>query len=235
MICSIEKNALALMNVLAHVILRLPPHRTQSEFFFRGTLDLMNMSVNDAHLLLSDQNWQAAVVYRDPVERFYSAFASKCGLKDRDGKRSCHDFFQLQNVTIHSVVERLLDIKRQLPPNTSVCEQLDPHWAPQSCFCGGLRRTFRNYSNRIAYHDLAGGLVRFLSPHVSKFLLRRLERLMRTTQLALARSPFTQDHVTSSVRTHTAMTAVPVELIPQIRELYEDDYASHNASHGSAD
>ena len=71
------------------------------------------------------------IVYRNPLERFLSAYRSKstkCLLGDaHDGRTHCHKVFRLEdeNVSLVNVAYRLRTFGRH-----------NPHWAPQSDFCG---------------------------------------------------------------------------------------------------
>eukprot|EP00611_Tribonema_gayanum_P032697 TRINITY_DN9883_c0_g1_i1.p1 TRINITY_DN9883_c0_g1~~TRINITY_DN9883_c0_g1_i1.p1 ORF type:complete len:349 (-),score=37.67 TRINITY_DN9883_c0_g1_i1:695-1675(-) len=87
-----------------------------------------NMSEADVDRLVLDETWHKAVFFREPLERFLSAFRSKCEPGHDIDREHCTDTFGSEDPPFAVAVDRL----RQAPPIT------DAHWRPQSDFCGGL-------------------------------------------------------------------------------------------------
>ena len=107
------------------------------------------MATATARLL--SPNWRKVVVLRHPVERFVSAYRDKCvtelALWKSNAPHSdvrCLRVFRLDvaNVSIKAVAERLH------------LGAADPHWAPQSTFCGGLSATRGQYQ-RVMFGEMA--------------------------------------------------------------------------------
>ena len=176
--CGIEKNAITLMNALVHTVLDLPPWKSGTEFWFRASPDMLDVSANRARELLRDPSWRSAVVYRDPVERFVSAYKSKCELSDKDGREHCHKVFQTARPKPQLVADALLSVSRA--PPAPRCTRFDPHWAPQACFCTGLAETFPLYSHPIEFQNLTSGLEAFFRGRVNESVLDACARCSAT-------------------------------------------------------
>ena len=178
LLCGIEKNGITLMNLLMHAVLDLPPWRSGTEFWFRASPDLVDVSANQARELLRDPSWRSAIVYRDPAERFVSAYRSKCDLMDKDGREHCHRIFKTKHPTPKNVAAALLKVTRA-PPEPR-CTRFNAHWAPQACFCTGLRETFPLYTHPIEFGNMTAGMEAFFSGRVSEASLHRVKRLLRS-------------------------------------------------------
>eukprot|EP00964_Phaeocystis_antarctica_P163216 scaffold138998_cov151-Phaeocystis_antarctica.AAC.1 len=68
------------------------------------------------------------------MERFLSAYRSKCLLGDSDGRTHCHQVFKLNNSHMAPRAEELsvLNVANRL----AKYGHYNPHWATQSSFCG---------------------------------------------------------------------------------------------------
>ena len=219
--CGIEKNAITLMNALVHTVLDLPPWKSGTEFWFRASPDMLDVSANRARELLHDPSWRSAVVYRDPVERFVSAYKSKCELSDKDGREHCHKVFQTARPKPQLVADALLSVSRA--PPAPRCTRFDPHWAPQACFCTGLAETFPLYSHPIEFQNLTSGLEAFFRGRVNESVLERVRTLLRDRRAVTDGSPEQGEHLTGEqggLSGHEMM-----QIRAQLREVYREDYA----------
>ena len=121
-VCGIEKNGVTELNQLAAAI-----HNDTMESWFKYSPQSNGIKFTTFLRLLKFKSWRKALIYRDPMERFLSAYNSKCLKRDIDGYLHCHRFFNLTDdeVSLRAVAERL--------PRDG---HLNPHWARQGAFCG---------------------------------------------------------------------------------------------------
>ena len=175
------------------------------------------LSVDGVAAALNRANWRSTVVWRDPVERFKSAYASKCLHGDHDGRAHCQRYFGLMDkeMKMEAVIKAL---KRKTLSHSSMCD-LDPHWAPQACFCGGLESDFARYSMRIHTdaHALASGIDHLLANRVpSQLRLAALAELGGGTVIPERKQTRTVG-VSSSLELTSAQRA-------ELHALYARDY-----------
>lgn len=100
-----------------------------------------NWTKADLEVAFANPSWHRAVFVREPIDRFLSAFASKCR-RPRDGghmdaRKTCDNAFPGVRwpPTLANVI-RMLGTAQQ---------GFDPHFMPQSMFCGGINRTLAKY------------------------------------------------------------------------------------------
>lgn len=137
MMCGIEKNGITIQNKFAKKIQHDPnPYEKHVPWGLRFTCTRWKMSLSECRKMASV--YRTIVVKRDPIERFVSAFKSKCLNADGDGARHCWKLFGY-NATMHSVAVAL-----------SRKKSLNPHWAEQHTFCDG----HTNYSICIPFSNI---------------------------------------------------------------------------------
>ena len=124
--CGIEKNGITLLTrIIAEVL-------GQEFKWYPSNPSMVGLSLEAFKDRLGDasSSWRKLVVYRDPMERFLSAYRSKCLLAegDRDGRKHCHNLFRLNDSQIS-----VLNVASRLPQYG----HHNPHWATQTSFCGG--------------------------------------------------------------------------------------------------
>jgi len=90
----------------------------------------------DLEHILADPTWHKAVFYREPLERFLSAYKSKCEEHDGDGRRHCEQQFGKFPVEFKEAAASLAN-------STAVAK--NRHFVPQARFCGGLDHTLQYY------------------------------------------------------------------------------------------
>jgi len=170
--------------------------------WFSNSPEVYNVSFQDYLGLLHNKTWRGVVTYRDPIERFLSAYASKCELKDPDGRKHCHYRFNLSHPTIEMVADRL-----------SVSGYSDHHWVPQSHFCGGTISTkWALYTDHVPIHNLSLGILDIFSGRIPHNTLRKIEEEL---------SHLDGGHMTHSERRSTSLTpAVRSKLV----DFYWADY-----------
>ena len=109
---------------------------------------------NKQHLedALADREWQKVVFYRDPMERFLSAFLSKCnrGSGDNDGSQHCYNFLKQHHFGrgvkgFEKAVRKLALLDREVGHSEQLAAGHDAHFARQAEFCGGLNGTLQYY------------------------------------------------------------------------------------------
>lgn len=138
MMCGIEKNGFSVQNDFARRIQMDPkPSEKHVPWGLRFTCNRWKLSPHQCRQLTS--TYRTIVVKRDPIERFVSAFKSKCRNADGDGERHCWKLFGY-NATMHSVALALYRRK-----------SLNPHWAEQHTFCDG----HKNYSVCIPFWNIS--------------------------------------------------------------------------------
>ena len=95
MFCAIETCAQTLQLTLMHAI--AGRHRTLWPFDMQPRS--YGASTTNITQWIDDENWTRIVVLRDPVERWVSAYNSKCMLRDLDGKQVCCGARQQKGIT----------------------------------------------------------------------------------------------------------------------------------------
>ena len=150
MFCAIEKCAQSLQLTLLRALAGRP--KPQWPFDMAPNAHGADAAAV-ASWIFNDDSWTRVVVFRDPVERFVSAYNSKCRLQDADGKQHCNRLFQIKqaDITVDSVLDALEDPIRRVKAYT------DFHWRPQSWACGGIHR-FVDRFRTVPFSNLQAGL-----------------------------------------------------------------------------
>ena len=141
-VCGIEKNGVTELNQLAAAI-----QNDTMKSWFKYSPQANGIKFTTFLRLLKFKSWRKALIYRDPMERFLSAYNSKCLKRDMDGYLHCHRFFNLTDdeVSLRAVAERL--------PRDG---HLNPHWARQGAFCGNtFASNWQDYDFHIATKNLS--------------------------------------------------------------------------------
>jgi len=99
--------------------------------------DALGWTREDLQAALEDDSWTKAVLYRDPVERFISAYMSKCKTDLRRLARPCKRHFGSKVTFLEAV--------RMMGESQPFGTRRDQHFAPQYEKCGDLRRTIGWY------------------------------------------------------------------------------------------
>ena len=144
--CGIEKNGITLLN---RILAKVMGGRFE---WFPANPSTVGLSLEAFKDRLGDasSSWRKLVVYRDPMERFLSAYRSKCLLADgdRDGRKHCHDLFRLNDSQIS-----VLNVASRLPQYG----HHNPHWATQTSFCGGtVGSMWTSYTHHVSFNNLSG-------------------------------------------------------------------------------
>ena len=184
-LCAIEKCGFTTMQVVAdrvdrgHVDLQRPRWFSFSPAAWQRA-GWTNMTF-DAYLRILKGTtqlspWRTVVVLRSPLDRFLSAYQSKCIPRTPDAWRHCGKQFGFAKpslISINAVAERL----RKHASN-------DPHWAPQSAFCGGTvgKHLQQRYTHRILMTNLSRGILNAFEGAVSKKTMDALRRLLPLMQ-----------------------------------------------------
>jgi len=121
-VCGIEKNAITLAN---HLVSALNNKKMK---WFQASPGALGLSQETVHKRLDDPSWKKLVLYRDPVERFLSAYNSKCLRGDKDGPRHCEQALNLKTSEV-SHLNAALSLYKSFP--------MDAHWRPQHYLCDG--------------------------------------------------------------------------------------------------
>jgi|MDSW01.2.fsa_nt_gb hypothetical protein len=143
LVCGIEKNGITVLNRA------LAAAQRKNFSWFPNNPSKEHLSLEAFKRLLQDPNnsWRKLVVYREPMERFLSAYHSKCLLRDDDGKKHCHDTFRLNASQIS-----ILNVARLL----ALYGHSNPHWAPQASFCGNtVGPMWESYTHHISFNNLS--------------------------------------------------------------------------------
>jgi hypothetical protein len=122
----------------------------------RNTPSHHNLTKSELANLLVDPHWTKATFFRAPAPRFLSAYQSKCVVQEDRGVH-CDTAFgegggagaptttrNNKNETTTTVAVTFDDALHELSHHTDRVFS-DPHFAPQSWFCGGLNHTLQYY------------------------------------------------------------------------------------------
>lgn len=140
--CYIDKVACSNFNRLFRTVrARYDPSQLEGDFWFRNSPEAHGLDLANLSGILADRSWHKAVFYRDPIERFVSAFASKCEGADRDGGLRCQDQFGVPTLPFADAVQQIDDYDH----NRTEHHTFNEHFRLQSEFCGGLSGNFQYY------------------------------------------------------------------------------------------
>jgi hypothetical protein len=232
LICAIEKNALTTINQVAHTVVGSFEHPGNPlEFWFRFSPKATNLSTAAMLKLLEDPEWRFGFIYRDPIERFLSAYNSKCAMFHRDGMRHCQGWLNLTQVPSLSQVLRALRQRKE-----AQC-MWDPHWAPQHCFCGDgfrvgdLQR--RNNSVRISHSNVEPGLLQLFHDRLPQAALERVLRVVRkSAEMTSGTAVF--DGQTSVTAATSAVAKLRGSTRADIATIYATDFELFQSSFSEA-
>lgn len=128
--CYIEKNACTGFNELFMRVRHQAIHG--ADIWFKNTPAAHSLDKSDLEGLVVNESWHKAVFYREPLQRFVSAYVSKC-VPGHDRERGhCEEAFGEAGASFARAVSRLRK-------DTNV------HFLHQYRFCGGLMDTLRYY------------------------------------------------------------------------------------------
>lgn len=144
--CYIEKVACTAFNdVFSQLRKRHDPKiiRTQgNKGWFQNSPYYRWYTKHDLEKILVNRSWHKAVFFRDPVERFVSAYRSKCMHSDYyDGNYFCHQAFGSDNASFADAAAAMFDRRNW----TDEDEMVNEHFKRQGSFCGGLHNTLQYY------------------------------------------------------------------------------------------
>mmetsp|Transcript_148184 Transcript_148184/g.270024 ORF Transcript_148184/g.270024 Transcript_148184/m.270024 type:complete len:496 (+) Transcript_148184:99-1586(+) len=146
--CYIEKVACTSFNDLfAGLRKRYDPtmiHTRKVQGWFQNDPYHRGYTKEDIEDILVNRSWHKAVFYRDPVERFVSAYRSKCEGQDTDGTWVCAESFGSPVASFPLAVERMKEIDERNDPEEEF--KMNVHLRRQSSFCGGLQDTLKYYN-----------------------------------------------------------------------------------------
>lgn len=126
-------------------------HTRKTTGWFQNSPYEHGFTKEDIESILVNSSWHKALFYRDPVERFVSAYRSKCEYADPDGKWVCGMTFGSPVASFPLAVHRLRELHDRNDPEHDYT--MNVHFMKQSSFCGGLK-------NSLAYYDTIEPLVR---------------------------------------------------------------------------
>jgi hypothetical protein len=208
--CGISKNGLTLLNQVAARVQRIPfkwfklapvqEREREKALPFATFVELLTNS---------SSGWGKFVVYRDPLQRFLSAYRSKCLLADSDGRKHCHQHFNLAQSQMSP-----LEVARRLPHKG----MLNAHWAPQSVFCGQTVGKLWQHYTHIAFQNLSNGILAAYEGRVSEQVYLDMTHRLRR--------PSDPSHITNT--SERAALALPDEVKQLVMKYYEADYRMLN-------
>ena len=132
--CRIHKAGSSALNHLLPAIAP-PPYPNHPTWTHYQASDY-GLIASDMSRIIQDSSWMKVVIYRDPLEKFLSAYRSKCEDFDNDGV--CETVFNNHRPAFPEAIRRLF-FKEDVYP--------DSHFAPQASICN-LRRTLPYFDER---------------------------------------------------------------------------------------
>mmetsp|Transcript_4917 Transcript_4917/g.8283 ORF Transcript_4917/g.8283 Transcript_4917/m.8283 type:complete len:267 (+) Transcript_4917:213-1013(+) len=199
-ICGIEKCGITTAEHVAQLV-----NGDETFEWYQSSPQKHNVSFDAYLALLNNSLWQSVIIYRDPIVRFISAYNSKCLLRDSDGRRNCHDVFRLSasHISLEAVAARL--------PKYGYS---NPHWIPQSHFCGGtVRSAWDSYTHHIPLNNLSSQVIDLLRDRVKEETLTSIKSYLKQAQMS------NRKHVT-----HAERTSISSTLRYQLVDFYWEDY-----------
>ena len=222
LLCRIEKNGFMALTHVAHLLdpsLGLFKSAGQER---RPRSCSATPSGEALQSRLRSTDWQSVVVYRDPAERFLSAYKSKCLLADGDGRTHCQHLFNLSDHQIS-----LEAVARALPASG----HLNPHWIPQSRFCGGsVGANWSSYTHAISNHNLTAGLLEVVDHVTARKAAAARDRARGQVRAWLESQATGTAHSTHAAAAMSELHERP-EVMARLRNFYREDYALFGAHH----
>ena len=187
--CTIDKNANTLLAHIAAKLMKKNPLITSTHDMTNDAVRL-RVKANSKKMImeiLQNTSWKKLLIYRDPVERFVSAYSSKCEechiYRRGDGCYNCQSALYLPrniNVSMEQVANQLKGISLH-----------NPHWIPQHKFCGDLKQSWFYYDHIIPMSSnsfvsrLENALTSTISNvdmmHIKPFIIKRNHGLIKQT------------------------------------------------------
>ena len=200
----------------------LEKERKPQKIWRQNGPEVHNMSKQDLENVMMNPEWTKAVFYRDPKERFLSAYNSKCVTgHDGDGKDHCQQSFGLFNVGFEEVLHKMETEDGRKTAQKNV------HFREAGDFCGGL-------TNTIQYYDFVEELNKETAPMKVQNILEKIgvernltERLVDT--YVRTSKAQTKSHVTNADKNLCAYYTSSAK-INLIEDSYKDDYKLFNMS-----
>ena len=120
---------------------RYDPKMSSAKAYGANSAWKFGWTTHDIEAALHNRTWHKAVFYREPLERFVSAFKSKCVKgADKDGKKICGSEFAGGRPTFSAAVRHFVSMDAS---KASDSQNVNPHWKRQTRFCGGLVDTLK--------------------------------------------------------------------------------------------
>ena len=224
--CMIEKNAVTLQHTLAHLAVDSSAEDMKRNWrFFWHSLRPSHQHISREHVreALQDPRWRRAVVLRDPLERWLSAYQSKCMFGDHDGGLHCQLWLRLPNrSTVPSVALVASRMWAFFDSKPEAQCKWNVHWRPQHCFCGLNPHTLNvSWTHHIPFHSLSTGMRQLYSGRVPP---TRLESLMnQTARLTIAPTgKLSRIHVTGGAEAGASKLDEATKAV--VRHIYAADY-----------
>jgi len=160
LLCSLTKRILRRRKLPKRVKLKGGMEFEQGCHWSSNFPEVRGMSACQLQQALSDPKWTRVAFVRDPLERFLSAFISKCETGHDADTYMCAHVFESEQPSLRHAVQVISKASSPMPLGVAW-----DHWRPQSEFCGGrLRDQFQLITgvNRSSSHALVGGLLRHI-------------------------------------------------------------------------
>ena len=215
MFCRVHKAGTTGLN---HIIAALvpPPYPENQEWTVHQATDYGLDAWNLTHIL-RDPSWYKVVMYREPLERFLSAYRSKCEGYDRD--RTCDRVFHHQVPTFGGAIRRIV-----LREDFSG----DSHFAPQAETCN-LRKTLPYFTEKFILDPATSHeKMRAVFQHAHVELNEAMNGLLNT-YFAPAGSEGDPQHNTHSSEVEALLKYYNHDCYIRLMvDHYEEDYALFN-------
>lgn len=115
--------------------------------YFRNRPSVFNLTKADLAHMLVNRSWYKAVFYREPIERFVSAWESKCKGVDEDGREHCQQQFGKSDMNFDDSVAWIQSWEKVNASQEADDWSWDVHFRRQLDFCGGLPDTLHLYDS----------------------------------------------------------------------------------------
>lgn len=170
--CYINKVGCTSFNDLFRLLRsRYEPAQATGSVWNRNTPEYHQIDTDTLRRMLVNSSWHKAVFYREPVERFVSAYRSKCeGADKRFGQAHCRRMFGKDFVSFEDAVDHMAELDEPhslngLDSDLANLKEVDPHFWLQQDFCGGLADTLQYYDTvelleRSTSHDKVSKLLK---------------------------------------------------------------------------
>lgn len=227
--CYIEKVACTSFNdVFSQLRMKFDKNAVRTvgpDGWLQNSLYSLGIRKEEVEAMMVNKSWHKALFYRDPIERFVSAYRSKCEGADGDGDYFCKQAFESKYTTFREAVDWMFARRNDPWQNQTVNE----HFKRQSSFCGGLTNTLQHYDTveQLEVHTARDKTINLLSKIGADYHdIEDFDNMFPPAVAPVQGSSFLDSEHTTSAASHVQdyFPAESPDLLAELFIYYQEDY-----------